>query len=64
VFLSSHLMTEMASTADQLVVIGQGRLIAAQSLARFAAHSPTGSLEEAFMKATAGSIEFPAGPSR
>jgi ABC-2 type transport system ATP-binding protein len=37
VFLSSHLMTEMASTADELVVIGQGRLIAAQSLASFAA---------------------------
>jgi ABC-2 type transport system ATP-binding protein len=64
VFLSSHLMTEMASTADQLVVIGQGRLIAAQSLAGFAAHSTTGSLEEAFMKVTAGSIEFPAGPAR
>ena len=64
VFLSSHLMTEMASTADQLVVIGQGRLIAAQSLRSFAAHSTTGSLEEAFMKVTAGSIEFPAGPGR
>jgi ABC-2 type transport system ATP-binding protein len=64
VFLSSHLMTEMASTADQLVVIGQGRLLAAQSLPSFAAHSTTGSLEEAFMKVTAGSIDFPAGPSR
>jgi ABC-2 type transport system ATP-binding protein len=37
VFLSSHLMTEMANTADQLVVIGRGRLIAEQSLASFAA---------------------------
>jgi ABC-2 type transport system ATP-binding protein len=37
VFLSSHLMTEMTSTADQLVVIGQGKLIAAQSLESFAA---------------------------
>jgi ABC-2 type transport system ATP-binding protein len=28
VFLSSHLMSEMALTADQLVIIGRGRLIA------------------------------------
>ena len=28
VFLSSHLMSEMALTADQLVVVGRGRLIA------------------------------------
>ena len=28
VFLSSHLMSEMAVTADQLVVVGRGRLIA------------------------------------
>ncbi|WP_155375051.1 ATP-binding cassette domain-containing protein [Catellatospora vulcania] len=36
VFLSSHLMTEMEHTADQLVVIGQGRLIAAEPLRAFA----------------------------
>lgn len=28
VFLSSHLMSEMALTADHLIVIGRGRLIA------------------------------------
>ncbi|AVT35118.1 ABC transporter [Plantactinospora sp. BB1] len=39
VFLSSHLMTEMENTADQLVVIGQGRLVAAEPLADFAARS-------------------------
>jgi len=39
VFLSSHLMTEMEQTADQLVVIGQGRLIAAESVQSFAARS-------------------------
>ncbi|MFJ1705008.1 ATP-binding cassette domain-containing protein [Kitasatospora sp. NPDC088346] len=37
VFLSSHLMTEMERTADHLVVIGQGRLIAAESVRSFAA---------------------------
>ncbi|MFI6446768.1 ATP-binding cassette domain-containing protein [Kitasatospora sp. NPDC050543] len=39
VFLSSHLMSEMENTADQLVVIGQGRLIAAESVRSFAARS-------------------------
>jgi ABC-2 type transport system ATP-binding protein len=39
VFLSSHLMSEMENTADDLVVIGQGRLIAAESLRDFAARS-------------------------
>lgn len=37
VFLSSHLMSEMESTADDLVVIGRGRLIAAESVRDFAA---------------------------
>ncbi|TWP36204.1 ABC transporter ATP-binding protein [Leekyejoonella antrihumi] len=32
VFLSSHLMSEMAMTADQLIIIGHGRLIADMSL--------------------------------
>jgi ABC-2 type transport system ATP-binding protein len=35
VFVSSHLMSEMAVTAGELVVIGQGRLIAAESVASF-----------------------------
>ena len=33
VFVSSHLMNEMAQTADQVVVIGRGRLIAESSMA-------------------------------
>ncbi|MET9550887.1 ABC transporter ATP-binding protein [Streptomyces sp. NPDC006627] len=37
VFVSSHLMSEMENTADFLVVIGRGRLIAAESLKDFAA---------------------------
>ncbi|MEU1472047.1 ATP-binding cassette domain-containing protein [Streptomyces sp. NPDC005761] len=39
VFVSSHLMTEMEHTADRLVVIGRGELIAAESLTEFAARS-------------------------
>ncbi|MFH8627206.1 ABC transporter ATP-binding protein [Streptomyces vietnamensis] len=37
VFVSSHLMSEMEHTADDLVVIGRGRLIAAESVTDFAA---------------------------
>ncbi|WP_203924005.1 ABC transporter ATP-binding protein [Rugosimonospora africana] len=39
VFVSSHLMSEMQHTADHLVVIGRGRLIADESLSDFAARS-------------------------
>jgi ABC-2 type transport system ATP-binding protein len=35
VFVSSHLMSEMENTADHLVVIGRGRLIADCSMAEF-----------------------------
>lgn len=37
VLLSSHLMNEMAVTADHLIVIGRGRLLADSSLADFTA---------------------------
>jgi ABC-2 type transport system ATP-binding protein len=35
VFVSSHLMSEMALTATELVVIGRGRLIAAETMSAF-----------------------------
>jgi ABC-2 type transport system ATP-binding protein len=39
VFLSSHLMSEIALTADQLVVVGRGRLIADASVAEVVARA-------------------------
>jgi ABC-2 type transport system ATP-binding protein len=39
VLVSSHLMSEMQHTADHLVVIGRGRLIADESLAGLAERS-------------------------
>jgi ABC-2 type transport system ATP-binding protein len=39
VFVSSHLMSEMALTADHLVVIGRGRLIAEMPVTEFIAQS-------------------------
>jgi len=56
VLVSSHLISEIAQTADQLVVIGRGRLLAQTSVAELAARS--GSLEEAFFALTEGSIEY------
>jgi len=50
VFVSSHLISEMALTADHLVVIGQGRLLADSSVAELSARSV--SLEEAFLELT------------
>jgi ABC-2 type transport system ATP-binding protein len=52
VLVSSHLMSEMALTADHLVIIGGGRLLADTPVAAFVAEH--GSLEEAFMRLTAG----------
>jgi ABC-2 type transport system ATP-binding protein len=42
VFVSSHLMSEMALTADHLVVIGRGRLIADSSTTELIARSSQG----------------------
>jgi ABC-2 type transport system ATP-binding protein len=42
VLVSSHLISEMSLTADRLVVIGRGRLIAETSVADFVARSGGG----------------------
>jgi ABC-2 type transport system ATP-binding protein len=39
VFISSHLMSEMALTAERLVVVGRGRLIADTTVAEFTARA-------------------------
>ncbi|MFC9635814.1 ABC transporter ATP-binding protein [Streptomyces mirabilis] len=41
VFVSSHLMSEMENTADHLVVVGGGRLLADEPVALFAARAST-----------------------
>jgi ABC-2 type transport system ATP-binding protein len=56
VLVSSHLISEMALTAEHLVVIGQGRLLADTSVAELTARSR--SLEEAFLELTGGSAEY------
>jgi ABC-2 type transport system ATP-binding protein len=44
VFVSSHLMSEMAQTASQLVVLGRGKLISQMSVADFVGHAAAGSV--------------------
>jgi ABC-2 type transport system ATP-binding protein len=56
VFVSSHLIGEMASTADRVVVIGRGRLLADTSVAELSAGAV--SLEEAFFDLTSDSAEY------
>jgi ABC-2 type transport system ATP-binding protein len=56
VFVSSHLINEMAVTADRLIVVGAGRLLADTTVAELSARSA--SLEDAFLKLTSGSAEF------
>jgi ABC-2 type transport system ATP-binding protein len=56
VLVSSHLIGEIALTADQLVVVGRGRLLAQTSVAELAARST--SLEEAFLELTGGVVEY------
>ncbi len=45
VFVSSHLISEMSVTADRLIVIGRGRLIAETSVADFVARSGGGAVK-------------------
>ncbi|AEV88878.1 ABC transporter [Actinoplanes sp. SE50] len=56
VFVSSHLISEMALTAERLVVIGRGRLLADTTVAAMSAEAA--SLEDAFFQLTSGSVEY------
>jgi ABC-2 type transport system ATP-binding protein len=56
VFVSSHLIAEMALTADRLVVIGRGRLLAETTVAELAAGDD--SLEDAFFRLTSQTTDY------
>src|ERR1700728_1449752 len=57
VLISSHLISEIAHTADDLIVVGQGRLLAQTTVAEMSARG--GSLEEAFFQLTDGVTDYP-----
>jgi ABC-2 type transport system ATP-binding protein len=56
VLVSSHLISEIAHTADALIVIGQGRLLAQTTVAQLSARGS--SLEEAFFQLTDGVTDY------
>jgi len=56
VLISSHLISEMALTADRLIVIGRGRLLADTTVTELTARGQ--SLEDAFFALTEGSVEY------
>jgi ABC-2 type transport system ATP-binding protein len=56
VLVSSHLISELALTADRLVVIGRGRLIAQTTVGELSARFA--SLEDAFFDLTSDAAEF------
>src|SRR6266487_4219455 len=61
VLVSSHLISEIALTADRLIVIGRGRLLADTTVAELAARA-SGSLEDAFLALTSRSTRFRGDP--
>jgi ABC-2 type transport system ATP-binding protein len=56
VLVSSHLISEMALTAERLVVVGQGRLLAETTVAALSATAS--SLEEAFLALTSSATSY------
>jgi len=62
VLVSSHLISEMALTADRLIVIGAGRLLADTAIAELSARSV--SLEDAFLELTAAGAEHGSAATR
>jgi ABC-2 type transport system ATP-binding protein len=54
VFVSSHLLAELAQSVDDVVIINHGRLVAADSMAELLERAGTSSLEDLFLDATSG----------
>ncbi|MFN8017289.1 MAG: ATP-binding cassette domain-containing protein [Acidimicrobiales bacterium] len=57
VFVSSHLIAELGKFADDLIVVGGGRLIAAETVASMTARTGR-SLEDSLLDLTASATEF------
>lgn len=61
VLVSSHLMSEMALTADHVIVLGGGHVMADQPLVEFISASELGqqaSLEDAYLKLTDDAVTY------
>ena len=60
VFVSSHYITELGTFADDLVVVGNGRLITAEPLAETLERDPAQSLEDILLDLTHSSAQYSA----
>jgi len=58
VFVSSHLIAELAMFADDLVVLGGGRLLAADTVAALTARDSSASLEDTLLAMTGAAARF------
>jgi ABC-2 type transport system ATP-binding protein len=52
VFVSSHLLAELAQTIDDVVIIAQGRLITHEPVAGLLTHADSASLEDVYLELT------------
>jgi len=59
VLVSSHLLSELPDVADQVVVIGRGRVLADATIRELTAGAS--SLEDVYLRLTAGSVEYRSG---
>jgi ABC-2 type transport system ATP-binding protein len=64
VLVSSHLMSEMELTADRLIIIGRGRLLADTTVDELIARAGSASLEDAYLRLTDAATEHRAGGDR
>jgi ABC-2 type transport system ATP-binding protein len=64
VLISSHLMSEIELTADRLIIIGRGRLIADTTVGELLTSAGAASLEEAYLRLTDDATEHRAGGGR
>jgi ABC-2 type transport system ATP-binding protein len=62
VFVSSHLLAELAQTVDDVVLINHGRLVTAGPMAELLGRAGAASLEGFFLHATSGDTR-PANPA-
>jgi ABC-2 type transport system ATP-binding protein len=58
VLVSSHLMSEMALTADHLLIIGKGRLLADADLYEVVGSAEGATLEDAYLRLTRDAVEY------
>lgn len=58
ILVFSHLMSEMALTADHLLVIGKGRLLGDAGIDEFVRSAGAATLEDAYLRLTQDAVQY------